>query len=704
MIPENNKKKFVFGAHYYVPGASPQKNWENDLKLMRETGISSVHAIASWNWINIAADEFDFSELNLFIETAKNAGMEVQIGLVLESAPEWIIEKFPDWLYVNHRGEPLYPYARSRYQFGGWPGVCFDNEDARKEAAKFVRKLGAFAKDNSIITSIEAWTGIVFPPAFHDPAQKEYFCFCDGTSAAFADWLKTKYNNDLEVLNKSWSRKFTDWKQVKLPRFFGTFPDNLDWYNFLFFRQNEMLKWRIKILREAGFTGIVSAHAGLTHALQPQLGCDDHACAAEVDVWGFTNDQIIEGKKSAYLLFMGADLAKSAARGKPYFLSQLRIGPFASKTLQKESGHSADFIRFNNWAACAGGVSGIYYRSWKPQKSGHEAEGYGLTSLTGELNDRTEVVKKITSLLEQRQDFLNHKSPKSDIAILILHDSSILNYISESGVGDSLYYLQAVKGTYKSFFDKNISVDFIRIDQLDDYKVIYMPWPLMLSEDDSQLLAAFVENGGTLVSEACPGKFNDSGYLNDVVPPGILQSVFGCVEHGISQIITDRKTAPVIAGKNKYYPCANHQSFLKPTTGRSIGNYLTGEVAVVDNDYGKGKARLIGTNPSICFLETEDNRAADLIYASLPYAGVQPEIETSASAVHCKWLNGENSDLLMMVNLTNVPAIVTFKKEWDKKKYSKALNWTTQEKTKIKKLKLEFTVPSHDMLILEFEK
>jgi|GEM_PF-2726906 len=702
MHPENNK--FVFGAHYYVPGATQQENWETDLNRMRDTGIVSVHAVASWNWINVGPDKFDWSELKLFVEAAEKAGLEVQIGLVLESAPEWIIENHQNWLYVNHRGEPLFPYARSRYQFGGWPGVCFDNEAARDEAAKFVRKLGEFANNNDVVTSVEAWAGIVFPPAFHDPSQKEYYCFCEGTSKTFADWLKIKYDNSLESLNKSWSRQFTDWNQVKLPRYFGTFPDHLDWYNFLFYRQNEMLKWRIKILRDAGFTGIISAHTGLDHSLQPQLGCDDHACAAEVDVWGFTNDQVIEDKKRAYLLFMGADLAKSAARGKPYCLSQLRIGPFASASLQKEAGHSADFVRFNSWAACAGGVSGIYFRSWRPEKSGHEAEGYGLTSLTGELNERTKAVKKITEIFEQHPGLPNHKPAKSEIAILVLHISSILNYISESGVGDSLYYVQAVKGAYKSFFDKNISVDFIRIDQLKEYKVVYIPWPLMLSEKDAQIIADFVWNGGTIVSEACPGKFNDSGYLNNTVPPGILQEVFGCSEVGISQIITERKTAPVIAGKNKYYPCANHQSFLNPTSGRSIGHYLTGEVAAVDNNYGNGKARLIGTNPSICYLETEDARAADLICASLPYAGIQPKIETSASAVHCKWLAGDYSDLLMMVNLTNVPAIVSFKNEWNKKMYSKAVNWTSKEETKIKKLVREFTVPSHDMLVVEFFK
>ena len=194
------------------------------------------------------------------------------------------------------------------------------------------------------------------------------------------------------------------------------------------------------------------------------------------------------------------------------------------------------------------------------------------------------------------------------------------------------------------------------------------------------------------------------GFRNSSVPPGILKNLFGCVENDVAEMIADIKTAPVIAGKNKHYPCANMQSFLQPTTGTPIGYYLTSEVAVVDNKFGEGKARLIGTNPSICYLDTEDRRAADLICASLPYAGIKPKIVTNASAVHCRWLRGETSDLFIIVNLTNVPATAKIETEWDKEKYSHAVNWETGEEIKIKKLSSEFTVSSNEMLALEFIK
>ncbi len=697
-----NNNKFVLGAHYYVPGSSEKENWKTDFARMRETGITCVHAIAAWSWIHIAPGEFDFTELKEFIDAADEAGLEVQLGMVIESAPEWVSSEHQEWLYFNQKNQPLIPYARTRYQYGGWPGVCFDNEGAKELASEFIKQLGEFAESQSAVSTIEVWSGISFPPAFHKPVNIERFCYCKATSAAFVEWLKQKHNQDIQSLNKAWKRKFTDWKQLKPPRFFGTFPNELDWCRFIYWRQKSMLKWRIEKLRNAGFNGKLTAHIGLDDALQPQLACDDHACAEMLDEWGFTNAQVVEGKKHAYLLFFGADFARSAARGKPYRLSQLRIGPFAGRTMQKESGHSAGFVQLNNWATLAGNVKNIFYRSWRPQTSGHEAEGYGLTTLTGELNDRTDVVERLSKLIKEHQHINSFTVAEADVAILILPESANFNYVTENG--SAKFYESAVKGAYKAFFDKNILVDFVRIDQLDAYKVVYMPWPLLLSENDIQCLADYVKSGGTLVSEACPGKFDFSGFRNASIPPGILKEVFGCVENDVAEMITDTKTAPVISGKNKHYPCANLQSFLQPTTGTPIGNYLTSEVAVVDNNFGEGKARLIGTNPSICYLNTEDSRAADLVCASLPYAGVKPKIKTNASAVHCRWLKGKESDLFVMVNLTNVPAMARIETEWDKELYSHAVDWSTGEETKLKKLPCEFTVSSNEMLTLEFVK
>ncbi|RLD11241.1 MAG: hypothetical protein DRI44_03985, partial [Chlamydiae bacterium] len=456
MFSENNK--FVLGAHYYVPGFSEKENWTTDLTRMLETGITCVYAIAAWSWIHTAPEEFDFSELKEFIDAAENTGLEVQIGMVIESAPEWLLSEHNGWYYVNQKNQPLVPYAKTRYQYGGWPGVCFDNVGAKELASKFIKRLGEFAESQNVVSSVEVWSGISFPPAFHAPVSKERYCYCSATRTAFIEWLKDKYNQDIRNLNAAWKRKFTDWNQLNPPRFFGTFPNELDWCRFLFWRQKSMLKWRIDSIRHAGFTGKIIAHTGLDDALQPQLACDDHACAAMVDEWGFTNAQVVEGKKRAYLLFFGADFARCAARGKPYRLSQLRIGPFASRTMQKESGHSAGFVQLNNWAALAGNVKNICYRSWRPQTSGHEAEGYGLTTLTGEFNDRTDAVARLSKLIKEHKHISSFTASEADVAILILPESANFNYVTENG--SAKFYDSAVKGTYKAFFDKNIFADF----------------------------------------------------------------------------------------------------------------------------------------------------------------------------------------------------------------------------------------------------
>ncbi len=47
-------------------------------------------------------------------------------------------------------------------------------------------------------------------------------CHCELCQEAFRNWLKKKYDNDLDELNHAWwtgfwSHRFTDWSQIESP-------------------------------------------------------------------------------------------------------------------------------------------------------------------------------------------------------------------------------------------------------------------------------------------------------------------------------------------------------------------------------------------------------------------------------------------------------------------------------------------------------
>jgi beta-galactosidase len=96
--------------------------------------------------------------------------------------------------------------------------------------------------------------------------------------------------------------------------------------------------------------------------------------------------------------------------------------------------------------------------------------------------------------------------------------------------GDTDFYSQSVRGAYQAFFESNIQPDFVALDNISEYKVLYLPYPVMLKQETVARLRSFVEQGGTLISEGLPAYFGDHGHVGTVQPNYGLDEVFGARE------------------------------------------------------------------------------------------------------------------------------------------------------------------------------
>ena len=116
---------------------------------------------------------------------------------------------------------------------------------------------------------------------------------------------------------------------------------------------------------------------------------------------------------------------------------------------------------------------------------------------------------------------------KGDIGLVFVPEAEIFNYMQQ---GDTAFYAQSIRGAYQAFFDSNIQPDFVSLDDIGEYKIIYLPYPVMLTSETVAKLRKFVEQGGTLVSEGLPGYFGDHGHVGTVQPNYGLDEVFGARE------------------------------------------------------------------------------------------------------------------------------------------------------------------------------
>ena len=158
-----------------------------------------------------------------------------------------------------------------------------------------------------------------------------------------------------------------------------------------------------------------------------------------------------------------------------------------------------------------------------------------------------------------------------------------------AGKGVTAFYNQSICGAHiRPSFDSNIQSDFVSIDDIGDYKVIYLPYPVMLKEDTAGKLKKFVEQGGVLISEGLPGYFGDHGHVGTVQPNYGLNEVFGARENYVEFMPDIREQMMLEVKDLKIYGRYFRQDY-DLQGGTAAGHYEDGKLAAVEHQFGKGR-------------------------------------------------------------------------------------------------------------------
>lgn len=73
-------------------------------------------------------------------------------------------------------------------------------------------------------------------------------------------------------------------------------------------------------------------------------------------------------------------------------------------------------------------------------------------------------------------------------------------------------------------------------EYVQNYKLLILPFPFSISEEYAQKLSRYVENGGVIISEACPGRLSEWGFANRGELSPTMAKLFGVVHKGLSLI------------------------------------------------------------------------------------------------------------------------------------------------------------------------
>jgi beta-galactosidase GanA len=588
----------VFGTQYYRPPFPNREAWNRDLNLIAASGMNTVKLWAVWSWIERSNGAYYFDDLDELVQLCGAKGLQIVINIVPEGAPYWLERLHPDARYKAENGFALEFSGAANLPSGGWPGLCRDKPEVELLANRFLAEVaGRYASDEGLV-AFDVWNEPHIDPAFDYP--NHIFCYCDYSRQKFLHWLQFRYGSP-EELNRIWHRAYSTWEDVKAPTRFGTYPDMIDWRMFWLENHAGWLESRVQAVKAVAPGKVAMTHVPFSGYLGAtgkgglgQTLTDEFLLAPTVERFGLTSfPKWLMGNDFVQHL-MNVELVAAAADGKEFWQSELQSGgglwgAFGSPVA------TADEIRLWNWGALAGGAKGVLYWQWKPEPSGLEAPGFGLTSIDGGLSRRTEAACEVATRARADKALASATPLLPVNGIYVSRHSAIFTYAANRG--DALY-AEALYGAYRKFCDDRIPVRFMHGDRIKDafsqgLRTLYVPAALSLSTDEEEGLMRFAREGGLLVVEACAGLFDQTGLLQP--DSKLFSELAGLKQNGVDcceQIVIYWVDQP----EAKFTGVLQKQSVSICGDGVDIlATFSDGEPAVCQRAAGEGTVIWVGT-------------------------------------------------------------------------------------------------------------
>ena len=581
----------LLGVDYY-PEQWDISIMEEDLANIKELG-SNVIRIGEFAWHLMEKEEgkYDFSFFDTVIKKANEYGLKVIFGTPTATIPAWLVKKYPEILSEFENGE--------KRTFGGRHIYCFNSEVFYKYSEKIIRELANHYKDEK---NIVAWQ---IDNEFGHEGSDE--CYCPKCHRALQEFLRNKFNNSIDELNKTygttfWSQEYNSFEEIPVPKKTITTHNpalRLDWERFRSKSIVDYSNFQVELLKS------IIPDCVVIHDF-PGGGLDKHVdyskVAQKLNVVAFNNYPVWGGQKEPIP-------PHEIAFGLDYIRGLKRENFWITEAIMGAQGHDiTGFLPRPNQAkmwSCQGmarGCSSLIYFRYRGATKGAEQFCYGILDADNKKRRKFYEVKDFFHNIIKYEDILEQPI-KSKVAMVYDYDSLASFRIQKQSI--LLDCHQEMKKFYKPFYDSNIMVDIISEDKdFSEYKILILPVMIIWKKELTEKVKEFAKNGGIVVmtyrtavkdidnnltlGEMLPVGYNDfvGAYVEeieslqeynslDLEGEGVFNGIKG--KGGVFRDMLVSKGAEVLFRYNdKFYNTFS---------------------AVTKNSYGKGKVYYIGCSP-----------------------------------------------------------------------------------------------------------
>ena len=572
--------------------------FEKDIEYMKKAGFNCVTlGVFSWSMLEPDDGVYDFSWMDKVINTLYKNGIYTILATPTGARPVWLTHKYPEVSRVEKN--------RVKNLHGGRHNHCYTSPVYRRKTKEINTRLAERYANNPAVIM------------WHISNELSGQCYCDKCQSAFREWLKKKYNNDLDALNDAWytifwSQKYSDWEQIEAPADNGMsvlHGLNLDWNRFCTEQTLDFYREEVKAVK----------------SVNPDIPCTINMMAmfTELDYTKFLDDVDVISWDSYPCWHTGDDYwnAMSTAfnhdlmrsyKNQPFMM--MENTPSTANWCGVSRLRHPNLLELTSMQALAHGSNTVQYFQWRQSNGSCEKWHGAVISHRGK--DDTIVFKNVVKVgkdLKKLNDDLYNADISPKVAIIFDTENK---WAIDDGKGPrniGMKYNEACLCHYAPFWEAGIPCDVIdSTASFDKYDLLIAPMLYMLKDGVADRLKSFVNNGGTLVGTYFTGLVNETDLcFNGDLPGQGLSEVFGLwqedfdalYDHQENQIAVDEQKA----GFKGTFKTSVMCDLVHPTTANVLGTFAkdwyAGWPALLENKYGKGSAFYIASFADIIFLK-----------------------------------------------------------------------------------------------------
>ncbi len=587
---------------YYYPEHWEESQWERDLKQIRDLGFEFVH-FAEFAWAQLEPEEgkYDFAWLDRAVALAAKYDLKVIMCTSTATPPVWLSRKYPEILVRNEQGIALDHGARQH--------ASFASPLYRELAYKMIEKLAEhYGSDPRII----GWQ------LDNEPAVQ--FDYNPKAELGFRDFLRKKYNNDIQALNAAWGTSFwsevySSFDEITLPKPAQMFMNHhqiLDYRRFAAAQTNEFLDAQCLLIKKYAKNQWVTTNY-IPNYEEGHIGGSptfDFQCYTRYMVYG-DNEGI--GRRG-YRVGNPLRIALANDFFRPiqgtYGVMELQPGQVNWGTINPQPLPGA--VRLWLWSVFAGGSDFICTYRYRQPLFGTEQYHYGIVGTDGVTvtpggHEYAQFMREIKSLRGRVGE--REAKPAEYVArrtaILFNHENSwSIERQKQNATWNTMGHIEKYYRTLKSF---GVPVDFItEAKDFTDYRVMVVPAYQLADKELVDRWIAYVKQGGNLVVTCRTAQKDRYGRLPEAPFGSMIDPLTGNEMEFYDLLLPEDKGVVEFDGKR--YAWNTWGEILKPGKGVQVWatydeEFYAGKPAITSRRLGRGTVTYVGVDSADGSLE-----------------------------------------------------------------------------------------------------